>query len=44
MDLLPDREAQTVAPSPGTHRGAEAVSRNRAGTYGEAARTGVPER
>lgn len=42
VDLLPDREAATVAAWLGDHPGTEIVSRDRASSYAEATRRAVP--
>ena len=43
VDLLPDREAETVAKWLRTHPGTEIVSRDRASAYAEAARKAAPQ-
>jgi len=43
VDLLPDREAGTVAAWLGEHPGTEIVSRDRASSYAEATRRAVPQ-
>jgi transposase len=42
VDLLPDREADTVAAWLKAHPGVEVVSRNRSATYAEATTEGAP--
>jgi transposase len=42
VDLLPDREAATVADWLKHHEGIKVVARDRAGAYAEAARQGAP--
>ena len=44
VDLLPDRDANTVAPGgSGEHPGTEIISRDRGGIYAEAARRAAPQ-
>lgn len=42
IDLLPDRDAETVAAWLKAHRGVEVVSRDRSSTYAQAAKEGAP--
>jgi transposase len=42
VDMLPDREAATVARWLRTHRGVKLISRDRAGAYAEGAKRGTP--
>jgi Transposase len=42
VDMLPDREAATVARWLRAHRGVKLISRDRAGTYAEGAKRGAP--
>jgi Transposase len=43
MDLLPDREAETLKKWLKAHRGIEIMSRDRGGAYADGARQGAPE-
>src|SRR6266581_4957475 len=42
VEVLPDREADTVVRGPRAHRGVKIISRDRAGVYAEAATRGAP--
>jgi transposase len=42
VEVLPDREADTLVRGPRAHRGVKLISRDRAGAYAEAATRGAP--